>query len=527
MTFFAGCRENVVPESVPAPILISPLITKATDVDFEDGDRIGMTVLTEKGTYAENALMSYEEGRFEGDIRWYTDTESPATLAAYYPYDSSGIPEIFKVSTDQSKGIRESDLISGVKTGVYPTKNVVDMVFRHQMTKLHITVCNQTGEKISAVTLGSSIPVASVDIFTGTVTVDRTAAPEDIRACEVVSDTVWTAIVVPQTVAFDFKVTLPSGKVLSRKLKELEVVQSFQYSISAVVYPDDIKIVTSGQIQDWLEGGDIPGGDDPGPGSDFEEHLEDGYFIYHGDRYTVSKMDDGKWWMTSNMRYLPKGYSPSDNLDNVTAGVYFPIVVNSSATGAEFSIDEDVIASNGYLYQSEVALGLHVGDVTDVQQAKALEGAQGICPKGWHVPAGDDLVHLIGKIAGYPYKEGETEASGAYYDSSKGVASVELLNADGFNAAAYGAVSIIDNTKTKAALTGWLKANPDAITSGFMCGSSYASSTPADPSDLSKGYKNFQFWGMMPMTGNGSFNGSRLSYRIAAALRCVRDSDKQ
>lgn len=518
----AACNRAVTPVEVPEVLRVSPIITKATDVDFEDGDRIGMTVLKGSEAYAVNIPMTYSGGVFSGEIKWYSESETEAVLAAYYPYSDAAVPVSFTVAADQSRGIGSSDLIAGSKSGVRPTKNVVDMVFRHQLTKLHITICNASGGKISAVTLGGSVPTASVDIISGTVEADKSVPASDIRACEVVSDTVWTAIVVPQTVAFDFKVTLASGKVLTQKLKELTVEQSFQYAISAVVYDDDIKIVTSGQIRAWLDGGDIPGGDDPSV--EFEEHLEDGYFIYHNVRYPVAKMADGRWWMAGNMRYVPAGLSPCDDLENVTAGIYYPLKVNESQTAVEFTRDADVIESSGYLYQSETALGIAVGSLESIEQVKALEGAKGICPKGWHIPTGAELVALVGKIAQYPYPEGSSEKDGAYYDSAIGNASAALLNADGFDAGAWGAVSINDNTRTSGSLMGWIKANPSRITSGFVCGSSYASSTPLDPADPEAGFKNFQFWGLMPMTGNGTYNGAKLNYRAAATVRCIRDS---
>ena len=49
------------PQSLPeAPVLsIDPLITRATEVNFEEGDRIGLDVTRADGSiYAENALLS-------------------------------------------------------------------------------------------------------------------------------------------------------------------------------------------------------------------------------------------------------------------------------------------------------------------------------------------------------------------------------------------------------------------------------------------------------------------------------------
>lgn len=246
-------------------------------------------------------------------------------------------------------------------------------------------------------------------------------------------------------------------------------------------------------------------------------------FIYAGESYKVVKLKDGKWWMAENLRYVPKGYTPSDDLKNVKAGVYYPVVVNDAKTAATFSKDSAAIKANGYLYQSEVALGLKVGDITSQAQAEALEGCQGICPAGWHIPTIADITGLVGKAVS-PIT---TVTTAPYYNGSNG--SIKLLNADGFNVDAYGAVSLLDNTKTVATLMGFLKASSDRITSGYICGSSYAAIDYNVKGEATSGIKNVQFFGMMPMTNKDkeedfTINGSKLSYRIGASVRCVKNN---
>ena len=235
---------------------------------------------------------------------------------------------------------------------------------------------------------------------------------------------------------------------------------------------------------------------------------------YGGVVYGTAKMADGKTWMTENLRYLPEGYEPCSDLTNVTGGVYMPVVMNEAKTAAAFGTAEDV-EKQGYLYQSEVALGLKVGDIKSEEDAKALEGTRGICPEGWHIPTLGDYLGLVGKSVG-----ADTNADAPYYDGKNG--SIQMLNADGFNLFACGAVSIQDNTKTSGTLMG-RAANYDYISSGFICGSSYAGCTIKD--DV---LTNVQFFGLMPMTNKATeaeftANGSKLSYRIAAAVRCVKD----
>jgi uncharacterized protein (TIGR02145 family) len=209
-------------------------------------------------------------------------------------------------------------------------------------------------------------------------------------------------------------------------------------------------------------------------------------------------------------------------LTAVTAGVFAPIRVNEAHSAAEFGTDADLVASNGYLYQAEVALGLKVGDLTRVADAEALEGAQGICPKGWHVPTIADITGLVGKAVS-PIA---TNAEAPYYDGANG--SMARLNADGFNMAAFGAITVQDNTKTTGTFMGFMASYPDRLTSGMFCGSSYAGVTYNTAGDETSGIKNIQFYGLMPMTNKTSedqytCNGTKVSYRIAGPVRCVRN----
>ena len=240
-----------------------------------------------------------------------------------------------------------------------------------------------------------------------------------------------------------------------------------------------------------------------------------------GVTYSVKKMKDGNYWFTENLRYIPEGFTPSNNLTAVTAGVFYPIVVNAGKTAAEFSTSEEVIKANGYLYQAEVALGLKVGDITTVAQAEALEGARGICPEGWHVPTLSEIVGLVGKSVG-----ADTVTDAPYYDGSNG--SIKLLNEDGFNMDAFGAITIQDNTKISGTFMGFMKTYSDRLTSGMFCGSTYGGVTYNTANDASSGIKNLQFYGFMPMTNKATeaeytCNGTKVSYRIAAPVRCIMD----
>ena len=493
---------------------VEPVITRVTETNFESGDQVGLTVVRAGGNYAVNVPLTHDGTAFSGDLNWYGDGTEASTLVAYYPYlGTEGNPTRFSVQTDQSAGVSSSDFVSAVKENVLPSASPVAMVFKHRLSRLVVTLKNNAGLTVEGVSFKEVIPVALLD-GNMVATVDENAKTATIRALG--KDDKYYAIIPGQTVAAKVAVNV-GGKELEQQLAEATLEPGKQYSVSIVVNEDKIKVVLAGEIENWGDGGEITGGS-----SDLEEKLDEGYITYAGTKYTVAKMKDGKWWMTQNLAFVPEGYTPSTDLNAVTAGVFAPLRVNEAQTAAEFGTDEALVASNGYLYQAEVALGLKVGDLTTVSAAQALEGAQGICPKGWHVPTAADIIGLVGKAVS-PL---ETNDQAPYYDGANG--SIKLLNADGFNMAAFGAVTIQDNTKTTGSFMGFMAAYKDHLSSGMFCGSTYAGVTYNTSGDETSGVKNLQFFGLMPMTNKASedqytCNGTKVSYRIAAPLRCVRN----
>ena len=523
---------------------IQPVITKVTDLNFEEGDAIGVTVTRASGVYAANQKLTYAGTEFSGNLNWYLEPDDEAAILAYYPYAET-VPTSFTVQTDQSAGTAASDFVVGAKAGLKPSAQAVVIPFKHMLTKVNIALNNQSGKDIEGVTLEGAIPTAILDASFN-VTADENAQPVAIKAGKA-ADNQYALILPPQTATLTAVVTVSGGQELSQKLAQATLVGGKAYDLSIVVLSNELKVVLSGELANWGEGGDLKPedpGDDPGENPEYAEwaeHLDAAqpYFEYHKVKYNVVKMKDGKWWMAQNLAYLPEGLTPAADLTAVTAGVFYPIKVNEEKVpegnddnpAAEFDVTEEAVAAKGMLYQAEVALGLHVGALTTVEEAQALEGAQGICPEGWHVPTIQDIMDLVGKSVGQSDK-----SSAPYYVN--GIGSMQALNADGFQVEAYGAITIQNNTQTVGKFMGWNYKTPNEpykyrISSGMFCGSSYASVTYAkdENGQPTTVISNLQFYGFMPMTNKATeaeytFNGTKVNYRIAAPLRCVRNPEQ-
>ena len=405
--FMASCQQNEVTEGTTSgsdnKVTISPVITRATETSFENGDVVGLTITKSDGTvYATNEAMTFSNGAFSGNVIWYAEGTEESTLTAYYPRANDGVPSSFTVQTDQNtnNGYEASDFLAANKTNVVPSTNAVTMVFKHMFTKLLLNVENECGSDISSIVLQGSVPTADIDYSTLTVTANANAAATDITTQQVTANEVYRAIIVPQEVAFNVVVTTVDGKTLEQKLISTTLAQGGQYSVSIRVLQNDLQVLLSGEITDWTNEGEISADNSVA----FEEHLDENYFLYDGERYQTVTLSNGTTWMAENMRYLPAGVTPSSD-PTADSHVWYPYELNyaqavednavATNLDAKYVIpltDEASIKKYGYLYDMSVIFGKEVTP----DNYKTLEDAQGICPKGWHVPNRAEYYDLIG-----------------------------------------------------------------------------------------------------------------------------------
>lgn len=528
----ASCsNDEEAPAAAASRIVIEPLITRATEVNFEAGDRIGLTVVKAGATYADNALLTYADGVFAGSLLWYAESGETASLAAYYPYDAAGAPTTFSVAADQTTAYGSSDLMASYKEEVLPSDQAVSMVFKHLLTKIIVNTVNETGSEIASVTLEGIIPTAAVDIAALTAEADASAAAGSIKTQTVVAGEQYRAIVVPQTVQMSLSATLANGKTLTQKLASATLKQGGQYTVTARVLPDNLQVVLSAEIENWSDEGEIPG--DTGEVS-FEDHPDEEYFVYDGLQYKTVTLANGSRWMAEPMAYVPEGYTPSDNPET-DSHIWYPyelteIGTTITAGGAEALTDAESVKSIGYLYDMYAALG--VDEITE-QNAASFEGARGICPEGWHIPTRMEYFALCG----YSNKGAGEDAfmvddTALFYAATgSGGGEIGLFNEGGWN-------YVMCGTATKNTWTGTRQYQKTTLYSGNT-----SDATPAEyfgkPAlsyyltstyygvNASKTY--LQFFCLMS-TFTTTYPKGRLSLAYAhietgSQLRCIKDKE--
>lgn len=498
-----ACHQNGIPgaapESISGNVTIEPVITKATEVNFEAGDMIGITMkkVNDTDNYAENEMLAFTDGVFSGDLKWYADAYSESDILAYYPYEVSGTPSTFSVTLDQTEGLGSSDFMAASKKGVFPTLGAVTMVFRHQMTKLAINIDNQTGSPVSEVLVQNTVPTAALaaeDLSASAAEGEETA---DIKAYEVTPNTAYSAIIVPQTAAIKISVVFENMKVMTQPLASMTLKAGGQYTVDVRVLADDMTVSASGEIQNWTDEGKI----EIEGGSEVEElpvtfNEYEGYFEYDGVRYNTVQLADGNTWMAENLRFIPRGRTvSSDPAENT--GIWYP------AANAEKVADPSLVESLGLLYDAATAFG--VEELT-AENAGSFEGCQGICPTGWHIPTKTEMTALVGQ-------------DGAYYDGASNGASIAALAEAGWPWQFAG----LRNRASVSASGSYLVTNYNGIygVMSYIIGSTCHQSTTNDDGSL----KNIQYHYLMSLynASNEKISVAYGNFLSGASVRCIKN----
>ena len=99
--------------------------------------------------------------------------------------------------------------------------------------------------------------------------------------------------------------------------------------------------------------------------------------------YTVSKLADGRCWMTQNLRIINKTITPADS--DVTANYTIPASSLSGFDPSIYNTSNAYVDSDGGFYNWYTATA---GTGTQALSAQGQNTTVSICPKGWRLPTG-------------------------------------------------------------------------------------------------------------------------------------------
>ena len=508
----AACQQPVQPDMAPGKVQIEPVITRATEVNFEAGDKIGLTMTKVNGTeaYADNAALTFDGTVFTGELMWYADAYSEADVYAYYPYSENGTPAAYFAFEDQTDGIAKADLMAASKNGVLPTPNAITMVFKHLMTKIVVNIDNQSGAEVNGVEIAGSETAADINIATMTVSGYSGSLPDvepsPIKAFEATAGKVWKAIIIPGNVRLSLIVNLSNGKKITQPLAEMTLKSGGQYTINARLLQDNMIVNATGEIENWTDEGEI-GFEGEGTTEDIPVEFTEyeGYFVYDGVEYKTVKLDDGNVWMAENLRFIPRGRTvSSDPLED--AGIWYP------AANAEKTADPALAETLGLLYDAATAFGT---EKITVENAGTFEGCQGICPAGWHIPTVTEMTGLVGHSS----NSALINTGAAYYDVTIKGASIAALAADGWPWQ-FASARNKGNTTAKGS---YMVTNYNDIygVMSYVIGSSMHQITTNDDGSI----KNVQYHYFMPLynASNEKISVAYGNFLSGASVRCIKN----
>jgi len=122
---------------------------------------------------------------------------------------------------------------------------------------------------------------------------------------------------------------------------------------------------------------------------------------YAGEFYKTMLLGSGVFarvWMVENLRYVPAGVTVS-GIPGDGKGVWYPYTVSGSTA----TPDTAGVKERGYFYDIYTATQMksEITVPSDTASALALtakvEGVQGICPEGWHIPTLLEMVAICGE----------------------------------------------------------------------------------------------------------------------------------
>ena len=215
--------------------------------------------------------------------------------------------------------------------------------------------------------------------------------------------------------------------------------------------------------------------------------------------YRIKKMGDGRWWMIDNLCYSTKGITINDG----KCGIWYPCADSGNKA------DETTagIVSKGLLYSDAVAFNTNITRTT----AKKQEGAQGICPDGWHIPTLEEYMALVGKCVN-PKVETDTEAP--YYDAAKDCGSLQMLKDAGFVSVESGYIRGVGAGYKKGALTRGYSSSARKVTNTYFFCSNH--------------YTDREWYVLALDEQNGTANVDKIGnyqndYPYAGSVRCIKN----
>ena len=242
--------------------------TRATDTAFEQGDQIGLFIFNPEA-YLSNVAYTFGANGFAAASKqvWYEDETLESQVVAYYPY--SATVGTFTVAAAQTShaAYTASDLMVASTTAT-PTENAITLPFQHMLSKVNLTVVNETDDAVKSVCFANVAGQVAYEVKNAAETL-KASGSMTIEA-GLLEDGTYTLIMAPQTVAPKMVITTESGQQYNFKVENAVEFKAGTGSTASVKIekpeeplpptpptPDPIEVVIDWTIADWAEGEEL------------------------------------------------------------------------------------------------------------------------------------------------------------------------------------------------------------------------------------------------------------------------------
>lgn len=221
---FASCNlpedDVLEPDLEKIPINLSMDVrTKATDSEFETGDKVGVYVvnmdgnapgtLLSTGNHYDNVCMTKSATGWNlSEQMFWLNKETPAEFYCYYPYDET-VSDVnaypLSVASDQSNesAYYASDFLWGKTELIGPQSSIVNVSVSHMMSCINMEIYGGGFDsfKINEVTINNVKTSGTIDLATGKVT-PTLSGSTTVTPCPDGDYSDCRAIILPQTVSY-------------------------------------------------------------------------------------------------------------------------------------------------------------------------------------------------------------------------------------------------------------------------------------------------------------------------------------
>lgn len=271
------------------------------------------------------------------------------------------------------------------------------------------------------------------------------------------------------------------------------------------------------------QGGGGEGTDEPDGGTEEPNTL-----TYGGVTYKTVTLSNGQTWMAEPLRYIPEGMTVSSD-PSENAHIWYSYTFDAEGNPVA---DETTVEERGYLYDMYAALG---GVEITTENCETFEGAQGICPDGWHIPTWEEYFLLCGKSNKMENGNGASSNTEAlFYDSEYDGGKVETANELGWNVVFSGVRQKTEFTATNTQYVKTAISETNCTIENFYGAPAmtyYISSTFDKMKEDSKTGEISSIYFMSMMTtftktySEGRLSMSNAHCEMGQQLRCIKDAE--